>query len=44
MWDLFVLQDTYNKKLEDEESLRQAMLNSLKMRAFYEGQIKEHKQ
>ena len=43
IWDMLALQDTYNKKVEDQEYLRQQMQNNLKMRAFYEGQIQQHK-
>ena len=43
MWDMLILQDTYNKKKEDEAYLKHQMQNMLRMRAFYEGQIKDHK-
>jgi hypothetical protein len=36
MWDQLILHDTLNKKLEDEEQLRQQHEHRLQMRSFYE--------
>lgn len=41
MWDVLALKDTHNKKLEDEEHLRQQHENKLKMREHFESQIRE---
>lgn len=37
VWDQLVLQDTYHKKLEDEELLRKQHREKLAMREFYLG-------
>ena len=39
VWDQLTLQDTYNKKLEDEEYLRKQHENRKKMKQFYLKQI-----
>ena len=44
MWDQLILQDTFNKKKEDEEYLKYQTQLKLKMREFYLQQIEERKQ
>jgi len=43
MWDQLTLQDTYHKKIEDEEYLKQQQESKLQMREFYLKQIEERK-
>ena len=41
VWDQLVLQDTLNKKLEDEAYLQKQYENRLQMREFYLSQIRD---